>query len=97
MDGFLSHNLNDLQFVKQFDHLVCRVNLMPSDAPKVGPRSILVVIIVIALAHHKKVNRQEVPRCIPNFEITVSVLVSKPVDDRSMNGTHEKHQRQKKP
>ena len=98
-DFFPCGELNDIELVKNFYHLVSRIDLMPADTTEVSTRAVFVVIVVIALSHHEEIKRQEILGGIAYFEISVTILVSKPVDDRAMDGAHQEvnRQQQEKP
>ena len=81
--------LDNSKEVQHPDNNVGWVDLMPTNASKIRPRSILVVVVVIALAHHQEVERQEVLRSVSHLEIPVAILVGKPVDNGPMDRAHE--------
>ena len=93
----LFHDLYESNLVQDFDHLIRRIDLMPANAPKIGASAQLVVIVVIAFAHHQEVKRQEVLGGVSYFKVSVSILMRKPVDDRAMDGAHQEMDRQKQP
>lgn len=51
------------------------------------------VIVVKSFAQHQDIDGHEVCRSIALFEISISYFMSKPVDDRTMDRTHQKVKR----
>ena len=81
--------LNNATPVQHFNDKVSWIDFVPTNSSEIGSRAIFMMVVVIAFTHHQKVERKEVFRCIAHFEVSISVLMCKPVDDRTVDRAHE--------
>lgn len=83
-----SGKFDNLQLSEQRNDRIGRIEF-PFLRGKIAARRKLVVIVVIALAHHQPVYFEQILRRIVGFKIYVPVFVRKPVNDNTVQGSHD--------
>src|SRR5919199_1803453 len=83
-----------MQAIQQANYWVGWVELVPAETTEVSTATKLVVVVVVRFAHHQKVERQQIFSRIIDRKVYIPISVGIPVDNGSVNGTHQKVNRQ---